>query len=127
MGLVYGAPLVVLMFWRGLGLTPQEALYVVIGYAIAITLFRISDAMDRISRVAERWVAAREKRRRCFGSKEEEVRTSGAGAFAGMVAGGAIGLLFGPVGVVLVCGILGALLGNWAEYEKVKAERRGRG
>ena len=32
--------------------------------------------------------------------KREEVRTSGAGAFAGMVVGGLIGLAFGPLGVI---------------------------
>ncbi|KPV63488.1 MAG: hypothetical protein AOA66_0854 [Candidatus Bathyarchaeota archaeon BA2] len=51
-----------------------------------------------------------------------EVRTSGGGAFAGMIAGGALGLLFGPVGVI-VGGVLGAILGDRVEYESIRAER----
>ncbi len=57
--------------------------------------------------------------------RREEIMTSGGGAFAGMVIGGAIGLLFGPVGVV-IGGIIGAILGNQAEYEAIKAERERR-
>lgn len=46
--------------------------------------------------------------------KKEEAKTSGGGAFAGMIAGGALGLPFGPVGVV-IGGLIGALLGNEVE------------
>jgi uncharacterized protein YqgC (DUF456 family) len=42
-----------------------------------------------------------------------------------MIAGGALGLLFGPVGVI-IGGILGALIGDQIEYENVKAERERR-
>ncbi len=54
--------------------------------------------------------------------KEERIETSGAGALGGMVVGGALGLPFGPAGVV-IGGILGALLGNQVEYESKRAER----
>ncbi len=46
-------------------------------------------------------------------------------ARAGMIAGGAIGLLFGPAGVI-VGGIIGAILGNQAEYESLEAEKEKR-
>lgn len=39
-----------------------------------------------------------------------------------MIAGGTVGLLFGPIGV-LAGGILGAIFGNQAEYESIKSER----
>lgn len=54
--------------------------------------------------------------------EKEEIRTSGGGAFAGMVAGGAIGLLFGPVGVI-IGGVIGAILGDQAEHESIRVER----
>lgn len=52
------------------------------------------------------------------GEKEEEERieTSGVGALGGMVAGGILGLPFGPAGVI-IGGILGAIAGNQIEYE----------
>ncbi|MHC1611547.1 MAG: hypothetical protein ACXQTW_08175 [Candidatus Methanospirareceae archaeon] len=57
------------------------------------------------------------------GGKEERIETSGAGALGGMVVGGALGLPFGPFGIV-IGGILGALLGNQVEYESKRAERK---
>lgn len=54
--------------------------------------------------------------------EKEEIRTSGGGAFAGMIAGGALGLLFGPVGVI-IGGVIGAILGDQAERESVRVER----
>lgn len=54
---------------------------------------------------------------------EREIRTSGGGAFIGMVLGGFLGLPLGPLGV-LAGGILGALVGDRIEYESLKAERR---
>ncbi|MDI6886511.1 MAG: hypothetical protein QMD22_09295 [archaeon] len=56
------------------------------------------------------------------GREEERIETSGAGALGGMVVGGALGLPFGPAGLV-IGGVLGALLGNQVEYESKKAER----
>ena len=60
-------------------------------------------------------------------SKEKKEETSGAGAFAGMIAGGALGLPFGPPGV-LIGGIVGALFGNRIESESLeeKAKKRAR-
>ena len=40
-----------------------------------------------------------------------------------MIAGGATGLLGGPVGVLLG-GIIGALIGNQIEYEQQKRRKR---
>ncbi|MHC1636071.1 MAG: glycine zipper domain-containing protein [Candidatus Methanospirareceae archaeon] len=55
--------------------------------------------------------------------KGGEIRTTGAGALAGMIVGGAIGLLGGPAGVILG-GIIGALIGNQIEYEQEKERRK---
>ncbi|KPV65551.1 MAG: hypothetical protein AOA65_0059 [Candidatus Bathyarchaeota archaeon BA1] len=57
--------------------------------------------------------------------KEEEVKTTGAGAFGGMVIGGLLGLILGPAGVI-VGGMIGAAIGDQMEREKVKEEIRGR-
>jgi len=54
--------------------------------------------------------------------EEGEIKTSGAGALAGMIIGGAIGLLGGPIGVLLG-GIIGALIGNQLEYEQEKEKK----
>jgi Na+/proline symporter len=55
--------------------------------------------------------------------KQEVVRTTGAGAFTGMVVGGLSGLILGPVGVV-VGGMVGAIIGDEVEREKIKGEMR---
>ena len=55
--------------------------------------------------------------------KKEEIETTGVGALAGMIFGGAIGLLGGFVGV-LVCGIIGALIGNHIEYERERERKK---
>jgi hypothetical protein len=55
---------------------------------------------------------------------EKDEEPTGAGAFLGMVAGGALGLPLGPLGV-LVGGILGAIAGNELEREKRKKRRSG--
>jgi len=57
-------------------------------------------------------------------SEEKEVKASGARAFAGILAGGAIGLFFGPAGVI-IGGLLGAAIGNQLEYNG-ELERRKR-
>lgn len=57
--------------------------------------------------------------------KEEEIKTTGAGAFGGMVIGGLLGLIFGPAGVI-AGGMIGAVIGDQMEREKVKEEMRGR-
>ena len=56
--------------------------------------------------------------------EEEKVKTTGAGAFSGMIAGALLGLPFGPAGV-LIGGILGAIIGDNLEYrhEKERMER----
>ena len=51
------------------------------------------------------------------------MRTSGGGAFAGMIVGGLIGLAFGPAGVI-AGGLIGAILGDQAERESIKREGR---
>jgi len=55
--------------------------------------------------------------------EEEEVKTSGWGAFAGMIIGASVGLLFGPAGVV-VGGLIGAAIGNQIEYEQEKERKK---
>ena len=55
--------------------------------------------------------------------KEEEIKTSGAGAFGGMIIGGALGLPFGPGGVI-IGGIIGAIVGDNIERERIKAEEK---
>ncbi|NJE04204.1 MULTISPECIES: hypothetical protein [Thermococcus] len=52
-------------------------------------------------------------------TKRRVVKTTGSGAFAGLIIGGSIGLLFGPGGVILG-GLIGAILGD--EYEKKQLE-----
>ena len=116
--LIYATPLVVLAFWQQLGLTVKEAFYIVIGCAVAITLFRISGTLEKGITVK----VSSSSNPNSNEEEEEEIRTSGAGAFAGMICGGAIGLTGGPVGV-LIGGILGAFLGNYIEYEQEKARR----
>lgn len=54
--------------------------------------------------------------------KEQEIKLTGAGAFGGMIVGGALGLPFGPLGV-LIGGILGALIGNQLEYEGIQKKK----
>jgi len=56
---------------------------------------------------------------------DEEVKTSGAGAFAGMIVGGALGLPFGPAGVI-IGGVIGALFGDQIERENEEERRRKR-
>jgi len=51
-----------------------------------------------------------------------ETKTSGAGAFGGMVIGGLLGLVLGPAGVV-IGGLIGAAIGDQIERENVKAEK----
>jgi uncharacterized membrane protein len=119
MNIIYAIPVVILALRSELGLTVKETFYILLGYAVAISLFRISKAVEQgiIVKVQTSNSSGSEEKKR-----KEEVRTSGAGAFAGMIAGGAIGLLFGPVGAV-IGGILGALVGNQIEYENIKTER----
>ena len=47
-----------------------------------------------------------------------EVRTTGAGALAGMIFGAMLGLPFGPLGVLLG-GLLGAIVGDQVEYQRL--------
>jgi hypothetical protein len=54
----------------------------------------------------------------------DEPKPQGGGAFVGMVAGGALGAPFGPLGV-LIGGILGAVVGNQVEYDELN-RRKGR-
>ncbi|PCN49893.1 hypothetical protein B6U99_07370 [Candidatus Geothermarchaeota archaeon ex4572_27] len=57
-------------------------------------------------------------------SEEEEVKTTGAGAFSGMILGGLVGLLLlGAPGAILG-GLLGAILGDEAERRDLEARRR---
>lgn len=55
--------------------------------------------------------------------KEEEIKTTGVGALAGMIVGGMIGLALGPLGVVLG-GLLGAIIGDQMEYQKLLEEKQ---
>lgn len=55
--------------------------------------------------------------------EKEEVETSGVGALGGALVGSAVGLAFGPVGV-LIAGIIGTLLGNQIEYENQLDEKK---
>ena len=54
---------------------------------------------------------------------EEEVKTSGAGAFLGMLLGATAGLLLGSGIAVLAGGIIGGLLGDQVEYEIEKEKK----
>ncbi|RLF99360.1 MAG: hypothetical protein DRN49_04485 [Thaumarchaeota archaeon] len=53
--------------------------------------------------------------------KEEPIKTTGFGAFGGMIIGGMIGLLFGTIGVI-VGGVIGALIGD--EWERIQIKER---
>ena len=53
--------------------------------------------------------------------EKEPIKTTGFGAFGGMLIGGAIGLVFGTLGV-LVGGILGAIIGD--EWERMQIRER---
>ncbi len=65
-----------------------------------------------------------EKERRKEEKREgEPIKTTGFGAFGGMLLGGAIGLVFGTLGV-LIGGVLGAIIGDELERESIKAERK---
>lgn len=57
------------------------------------------------------------------GPDDKGVKPSGAGAFGGLVVGGAIGLPFGPMGV-LIGGLLGAVVGNQIEYDQLRRSPR---
>ncbi len=52
-----------------------------------------------------------------------EEPTTGNGAFAGMILGGAIGLAGGPVGVI-IGGVLGAVFGDQVEREKRQIQQK---
>ena len=52
-----------------------------------------------------------------------EEPTTGDGAFLGMIAGGAIGLAGGPVGVI-IGGVLGAVFGDQVEREKRQIQQK---
>ena len=54
---------------------------------------------------------------------KEEVKTTGVGAFAGMIVGGMLGLPFGPLGVILG-GLLGAVIGDQLEYLQLKEKAK---
>jgi len=55
--------------------------------------------------------------------EEKEVKTTGVGAFAGMIVGGMLGLPFGPLGVILG-GLLGAVMGDQLEYVQLKEKAK---
>ncbi len=48
---------------------------------------------------------------------------SGAGTLGGAVAGGMLGAPFGPAGV-LVCGVVGSVVGNAVEFRKLRKRKR---
>jgi len=77
---------------------------------------RIEEKITRVSSNPDRNIKEGKK------EVEERIETSGIGALGGMVAGGIIGLLFGPGGVI-IGGILGALAGNQIEYEDKRRRR----
>ena len=53
-----------------------------------------------------------------------KVRTTGAGALAGMIFGAMLSLPFGPLGVLLG-GLLGAVVGDQIEYLKLAKKKGG--
>ena len=57
------------------------------------------------------------------GRKEEEEKTSGLGAFGGMIVGGLLGLAFGPEGVI-IGGLIGSILGDLWEREEIKERKK---
>lgn len=59
------------------------------------------------------------------GRDDKGVKPSGAGALGGMVVGGALGVPFGPLGV-LMGGAIGAVVGNQIEYEQRRRPPDGR-
>jgi len=124
--LIYVAPVAVLAFREQLGISVPEAFLIIIGSGIAMALLRTSEAAEKL---AEKGLIIRIHNQILpdGGSteEEEEVETSGAGAFAGMVAGGAIGLMFGSAGVI-IGGILGAIIGDLLEYEQEEKRKKHR-
>ena len=134
---IYALPLVIFAFWKQLGLTVRDVFYIMIGCAIVVFLLRVSSflergvtALERGATTLERGIVVKMGRSHpnpgsSKSEKEERVTTSGAGVFAGMVAGGTLGFAGGPIGV-LVGGVIGAILGNLLEYEGEKARVRNR-
>ena len=57
------------------------------------------------------------------GQRRSFEKTTGFGAFLGMVIGGLIGLPFGAGGLILG-GLFGALIGNELESESVRKKKR---
>jgi len=56
-------------------------------------------------------------------AEEEEINTSGAGAFLGLLIGGMLGLSAGGIGV-LIGGIIGGIIGDTIEYESLKEKKK---
>lgn len=131
--------------WGIIVVKSAEVGFTIVGIGMTLTLWYVCavgrDVSDLVSKVEEGFDelvgVLRERRAKNPGDlggnpgkrgekeekMEEKIRTTGAGALAGMIAGGAIGLLGGPAGVVLG-GIIGALIGNQIEYEREKERRR---
>jgi len=95
---------------------------VILIYTNSHMLAILSDIRDILDKLEKRLFSKMNPCSNRDQSHDEEIRTSGAGALAGMVLGGLVGLLGGPAGVI-IGGIIGALVGNQIEYERLKAER----
>ncbi|MHC1610839.1 MAG: hypothetical protein ACXQTW_04460 [Candidatus Methanospirareceae archaeon] len=108
--------------------------FTIVGIGLALTFWYVRaigrDVSDLVSKVEEGFNklvrVLREQQTKDPNNPSrnpEKIRTTGAGALAGMIAGGAIGLLGGPAGAVLG-GIIGALVGREVEYEQEKERRK---
>lgn len=106
-------------------ITPEIIGFVIMGIALGVIMYYLhvigtdlNEGFNRVVEVIEGQVQSNPtakpnpNKNNSKEEKEEEIRTSGVGAFAGMTAGASIGLVGGPVGV-LIGGIAGALIGNY--------------
>jgi len=80
-------------------------------------LIRILEKIERNTRYAPNGGLVEET------ENEEEEKTSGAGAFLGLIIGGLLGLSVGGAGV-LVGGIVGGLIGDLIESESIKERHK---
>lgn len=124
-GVIYALPIFVLAFYEQLGLTIKGAFFIIIGSGVAVTLFRISNALDRGTDALKRGIVVKTQSGHSNPDEEEEedVETSGSGAFAGMIVGGALGLPFGPLGII-GGGVAGAIIGDNIERSSRKRRKK---
>ncbi len=110
----------------------QYTLYMLVGLGVAVHFlfqFRISQGIDRgFKEMKEEFEKLKSNPKNPSSSnphqkENNEEKTTGIGALAGMVVGGIIGLPFGAAGV-LIGGVLGGIIGDLLEAESIGEKKK---